>query len=527
MANAVISMALETLRVLLVWEDKFLFSMNNQVEEVQRELNTMYYFLNDADKKKDGYNSKTVGIWMAELKDLACHAEDNLKKMVKIFTCIFSKYLSVHQVRKEIELGNIVKADSSTSFAGNNHQKWLRPTYAHQVEEHFVSLEEDIDCLISVDGGRANQVIRMGNGWSRAWVCLTQKFTIRTVLQQILKQLHPFKIEEKLIMIHCKVLLTTQNENVDAQEGIYKHGYVTEDQGWELLHKIVLSNNYHLHFYSNLAPYAEVTTTTKSKELEDIENDLINKYGHLPLASFVIEGILHEKQSVGEWKKRRAMQVLDLSYNVLPYHLKPYFLHLGFFLEDEEINAENLDVAERYLSELTSRYMVQVKVFEFPLIYRRFELCRLHDLMRDLCFDIGYKLIHLRYLGLRDCLLDELPSSISNFPCLETLELEYAGSDSTKLPNVRRHFWAAKWLVMPQDFLNSAICYFESMPHLEEWRVDDGAMPSLSTLAIFNCTKLEMIPNGLRFITSLQILQIVSMPKVFEDRLQIVDGEDG
>ncbi|KAL0305096.1 UNVERIFIED_CONTAM: putative disease resistance protein RXW24L [Sesamum angustifolium] len=42
------------------------------------------------------------------------------------------------------------------------------------------------------------------------------------------------------------------------------------------------------------------------------------------------------------------------------------------------------DVAERYLFELASRSMVQVTVDE-ESVYNRFESCRLHDMIRELC----------------------------------------------------------------------------------------------------------------------------------------------
>ena len=57
------------------------------------------------------------------------------------------------------------------------------------------------------------------------------------------------------------------------------------------------------------------------------------------------------------------------------------------------------------------------------------------------------------------------------------------------------------------------------MYYLEEWRVEEGAMPSLCRLEIEFCSQLKMVPDGLRFITTLQELEIKEMPKSFEDRL--------
>ncbi|KAI7981575.1 putative disease resistance protein [Camellia lanceoleosa] len=84
---------------------------------------------------------------------------------------------------------------------------------------------------------------------------------------------------------------------------------------------------------------------------------------------------------------------------------------------------------------------------------------------------------------------------------------------------------------------NEMVCSAHGFPHLkslilcnlkiEEWRVDDGAMPKLSYLGIEGCKKLKMLPNGLRFIPTLQELQIFSMSKAFNDRLRVVDSQEG
>ncbi|KAL0378403.1 UNVERIFIED_CONTAM: putative disease resistance RPP8-like protein 2 [Sesamum radiatum] len=67
----------------------------------------------------------------------------------------------------------------------------------------------------------------------------------------------------------------------------------------------------------------------------------------------------------------------------------------------------------------------------------------------------------------------------------------------------------------------------EELPNLVEWKVEKKAMPNLSTLEIRRCNKLEMIPDGLKFITTLKEMRIASMPEDFEERARIVDGEEG
>lgn len=99
-----------------------------------------------------------------------------------------------------------------------------------------------------------------------------------------------------------------------------------------------------------------------------------------------------------------------------------------------------------------------------------------------------------------------------------------------KLPNLRRlTMWPTRYVG------KEAHCHPSGFPKLrflclcldiEEWRIDEGAMPKLSTLDI-QCPTLEMIPDGLRFITTLQALYISVTSKELADRLQEgVDGEE-
>ncbi|XP_010256268.1 PREDICTED: putative disease resistance protein At1g50180 [Nelumbo nucifera] len=59
---------------------------------------------------------------------------------------------------------------------------------------------------------------------------------------------------------------------------------------------------------------------------------------------------------------------------------------------------------------------------------------------------------------------------------------------------------------------------------VEEWRVEEGAMPRLRILNIGYCKNLRMVPKGLQSITSLQQLKLYGMRgSLFMDKLQ---GED-
>ena len=105
------------------------------------------------------------------------------------------------------------------------------------------------------------------------------------------------------------------------------------------------------------------------------------------------------------------------------------------------------------------------------------------------------KLPNLRLLRLNDeaYLGSEMVCSAGGFPKLETLRL----------------------------------CQLSS---LKEWRVEKDAMPSLKRLDIEDNPELRMVPQGLKSVTILQLLNIVSMTKSFEERLRVnedgIEGED-
>ncbi|XP_052176841.1 probable disease resistance protein RF9 [Diospyros lotus] len=65
-----------------------------------------------------------------------------------------------------------------------------------------------------------------------------------------------------------------------------------------------------------------------------------------------------------------------------------------------------------------------------------------------------------------------------------------------------------------------SLCYIDN---LEEWRVEEGAMPNLSELEITSCKELKKIPDGLKFISNLKSLVFKFMPVAFQDRVRVED----
>ncbi|KAL1542978.1 putative disease resistance protein [Salvia divinorum] len=78
---------------------------------------------------------------------------------------------------------------------------------------------------------------------------------------------------------------------------------------------------------------------------------MVGKCANLPLAISLLRGILSNRKSNEEWGlvnqnisgvenlKNKIQKVMYLSYLDLPYYLKPCFLYMGMYKEDEVITA--------------------------------------------------------------------------------------------------------------------------------------------------------------------------------------------
>ncbi|KAL5567289.1 hypothetical protein UlMin_030453 [Ulmus minor] len=174
------------------------------------------------------------------------------------------------------------------------------------------------------------------------------------------------------------------------------------------------NNFFYLHFLTFISLFADPSNYDEMKQLG---NKMLKHCWGLPLAVVVLGGLLSEKQTLDEWETlhenvkelinkgqsideqhQGVLWVLGLSYDGLPYQLKPCFLHLANFPEDSEINVKELcriwtaegfvlneNEAHKCLMELVYRGMVQVG--KPSSIVGRIKTCRMHDLMRDLCLE--------------------------------------------------------------------------------------------------------------------------------------------
>ncbi|TYG51897.1 hypothetical protein ES288_D10G297800v1 [Gossypium darwinii] len=66
-----------------------------------------------------------------------------------------------------------------------------------------------------------------------------------------------------------------------------------------------------------------------------------------------------------------------------------------------------------------------------------------------------------------------------------------------------------------------------SFLELKEWEIEEGAMPCLRELKLVNVESLRMLPEGLRYITTLQELNLLGVSWSLKERIKVIDGREG
>ncbi|CAA3031201.1 late blight resistance homolog R1A-10 [Olea europaea subsp. europaea] len=181
--------------------------------------------------------------------------------------------------------------------------------------------------------------------------------------------------------------------------------------------------------------------------LVDVGRNIAKNCQGLPLLIVVIAGLLaKDNKPLDYWeyvaanlssiiaeKDDHCTEILTLSYNNLPPHLKPCFLYMGAFPENYEIpvsrliklwvaegfvnpgfgqienvnvdwiakNYVNVDwIAKNYLTDLIGRNLILVG--QIGSIDGRIKTCRMHDLLKELCVRMAHEenflLVKSRYL---------------------------------------------------------------------------------------------------------------------------------
>ncbi|KAK4402257.1 putative late blight resistance proteinR1A-10 [Sesamum angolense] len=202
-----------------------------------------------------------------------------------------------------------------------------------------------------------------------------------------------------------RIILTTRQSEVsiypNPRSPVHHMKLLRSEPSWDLLRVTV--------FGREDCPYV----------LEEIGWKIAENCKGLPLAIVVIGGLLSRDKNEEYWKLisqdvksaiarndgDQFMQILSLSYDSLPHHLKACFLYMGVFPEDYEIFVSQViklwvaegfmkplatksleELAWEYLSDLINRNLIEVRRRN-----RNGEIKSLiiHDMLRELCMQIA------------------------------------------------------------------------------------------------------------------------------------------
>ncbi|CAA7400528.1 unnamed protein product [Spirodela intermedia] len=254
-----------------------------------------------------------------------------------------------------------------------------------------------------------------------------------------------------------RVLITTRYVDIaraaDPSTPPLELRLLDDEESWKLLSKKAF-------------PYQEDIEAVCSEPLRNVGKEIARKCRGLPLALVVLGGLLSTKgPSLGAWRRvaetlvwetskdcRVCLDILALSYEDLPRHLKCCFLFFSSIPEDFEINVDKLiglwiaegfveqragetleETAEDYLEELVQRCtVIRVQDESGPIIEVS---CRIHDLLHDLTVaeakEVGFLVSH----GIRD---DEGVSQLDSSVRRLSLQGEKAWCwDSKSTPRLR------------------------------------------------------------------------------------------
>ncbi|XP_047946831.1 probable disease resistance protein At1g58390 [Salvia hispanica] len=689
MAEAVVSIALETIRDLLLEEGRFLAGVSGQVKKLEWQLKEMKCFLQDADKRR--HESSTIFNWISDIRDLVYSSESaierhtayqvssrrrGLTQFVRNYSCILTDCNSLHQLGSEItEITSSLERISKDmqengikrsiimnpngdgeSSGGNNKSRKTFPYF--EMGDCFVGMEDELKLLVHHLGkDMENRIISVwGMGGSgktaiakklynektdfdlSAWVCITQQCESRSVWEDVLRQLENQKKKMGVSSVNDEPRIlegvSSLNDEPRIREEVSslsdfdlierlceiqreKRSLIVLDDVWELSHwdelkrpfivrnlqsKILVTTRKQkvaeiglavehgllhmdaaLELLKNKAfQHGNIPDLALEERFEKIGKEMVQKCGYLPLAISLLGGVLREKKSIIEWEsvnehikaaiygvEEQIDGVLNLSYESLPYYLKPCFLYLGIFKEDETIltldlymmwiaqgmiSYENIgdkedtlmDIAELYLSELASRSIVQVEIrLDYDVGYsKKFGTCKLHDVVRELCLKLGkredFGVLRLEYKGgkfsslLRDAsshikirhLAIDLRSEVDTEPTVACGEDTWGHIRSVRLFNR-----------IYVEFPPQSIVDFQKFKLLRDlflfrFKFEGGKLPrGITKLVHLRCLRLQQcelakLPSSMRNLVYLDTLDLrysmnVEVPNVFKEMLRL------
>uniref|UniRef100_A0A0D9V175 Rx N-terminal domain-containing protein n=1 Tax=Leersia perrieri TaxID=77586 RepID=A0A0D9V175_9ORYZ len=273
--------------------------------------------------------------------------------------------------------------------------------------------------------------------------------------------------------------------------------------------------------------------------LHNVASKIIKKCGGMPLAITYITKLLASKQATQEeWEKFSnsigsqlenhpnlggMKQILTLSYNVMPYHLKTCLLYLSIYPEDYDIKRKNLvrrwvaegfvaaqrgmtaeEVVESYFEELVNRSKIQRGEIGYS---GKIKTCRVHDMMLEIIVSKSIEQNFVTIIGERFLGVPE--DTIRRLTAHNITKIEHAqvGGDLrqvrsfTAFGDVKRYIWSFSFRLL-------RVLDLEGCKGLKKARLNNMCKLFLLRFLSLRATGIARLPEKIGDLKELETLDI-------------------
>ncbi|CAL9238169.1 unnamed protein product [Arabidopsis halleri] len=231
-------------------------------------------------------------------------------------------------------------------------------------------------------------------------------------------------------------------------------------------------------------------------------------------------------------------EMLELRYLCLPWRTTSRTkLELGNLLKLETLenfSTENSSVMDLHCMNRLRSLDILISVEGWRMETLSSTLSKLGHL-EDLTIESPMNSVHLKHPKL---IYRPMLPDVQHFPShLTTISLYYCRLEEDPMPILEKLLQLKEVSLWQNAYVGRRmVCSSGGFPQLhklsireqvelEEWIVEEGSMPLLHSLTIRWCHKLKELPDGLRFITSLQELSFYTKEREFQKKF-FKGGED-
>ncbi|XVE80887.1 hypothetical protein DITRI_Ditri15bG0017200 [Diplodiscus trichospermus] len=396
----------------------------------------------------------------------------------------------------------------------------------------------------------------------KMWVCVSEKFDVQRILQEISESLTgqtydlknrdtmvqkiKTQLEQKTYLLilddvwdvdsktwedlrgslfgingnkQSSILVTTRSENVAVimetpSENRYYLKSLREDECWAIIKKRAFQN------------------PSRSPDLEDIGKDIARKCKGVPLVANVIGGTMSNKSDIKEWeslrddpywdsleKNGRVVDVLKLSFGRLPLSsLKQCFVYCSIFSKDFLIQKDQLIqlwMAEGFLQPDEGNSQLAYEDIGNEYFNDLLSNSLLQDVEKDWCGSITACKMHDLVHDLAQSIKKSTTINKNDFNAVRLWHSLFSKSSFLYIEVDFKGLRVLNFCNAEIDFLPNSIGKLKHLRYFDVSKTKIDGLPKsitrlyhLQTLRLLGCQELGKLPKGMKNLVNLRHLYI-------------------